>query len=61
MTKDLSGGIATILTRDKGEECAREPFEELTKIAGKHLNQRQLAELRKAAEQGAGALSGEAK
>jgi mercuric ion binding protein len=61
LTKDLSGGIAAILTRDKGEECARDPFEELTKIASKHLNQRQLAELRKAAEQGAGALPGEAK
>lgn len=61
LTKDLSGGIATILTRDKGEECARDPFEELTRVASKHLNQRQLAELRKAAEQGAGALSGEAK
>jgi len=61
LTKDLSGGIATILTRDKGEECARDPFEELTKIASKHLNQRQLAELRKAAEEGAGALPGEAK
>jgi copper chaperone CopZ len=31
LTKDLSGGIAAILTRDKGEECARDPFEELTK------------------------------
>lgn len=61
LTKDLSGGIATILTRDKGEECARDPFEELGKIASKHLNQQQLAELRKAAEQGAGALPGEAK
>jgi len=61
LTKDLSGGIATILTRDKGEECARDPFEELTRIASKHLNQEQLAELRKAAEQGAGALPGEAK
>ena len=61
LTRDLSGGIATILTRDKGEECARDPFEGLTKIASKHLNQRQLAELRKAAEQGAGALSGEAR
>jgi copper chaperone CopZ len=61
LTKDLSGGIATILTRDKGEECARDPFEELTKIASKHLNEQQLAELRKAADQGAGALPGEAK
>ena len=61
LTKDLSGGIATILTSDKGEECARDPFEELTKIASKHLNEQQLAELRKAADQGAGALPGEAK
>jgi len=61
LTRDLSGGIATILTRDKGEECARDPFEELTKIAGKQLNREQLAELQKAAEQGAGALPGEAK
>lgn len=60
LTKDLSGGIAAILTRDKGEECERGPFEELTEIASKHLNQRQLAELRKAAEQGPGALPGEA-
>lgn len=61
LTKDLSGGIATILTRDKGEECARDPFEELTKIASKHLNPEQLAELRKAAEQGARTLPGETK
>jgi len=61
LTKDLTGGIAAILTRDKGEECARDPFEELTKIASKHLNPEQLAELRKAADQGAGALPGEAR
>jgi len=61
LTKDLSAGIATILTRDKGEECARDPFEELAQIASKHLNQEQLAELQRAAEQGAGALPGEAK
>jgi len=61
LTRDLSTGIAAILTRDKGEECARDPFEELTKIARKHLNPEQMAELRKAAEQGAGALPGEAK
>ncbi|MGH9368038.1 MAG: heavy-metal-associated domain-containing protein [Thermoanaerobaculia bacterium] len=62
LTKDLSGGIAAILTMDKGEECASGPFEvELTKIVSKHLNQQQMAELRKAAEQGSGALPGEAK
>lgn len=60
LTRDLTGGIAAILTTDKGEDCARDPFEELTKIASKHLNERQLAELRKAAEQGAGAVPGEA-
>jgi hypothetical protein len=61
LTKDFSAGIAAVLTRDKGEDCARDPFEDLTKIARKHLNQQQMAELRKAAEQGAGALPGEAK
>jgi len=61
LTKDLSEGIATILTRDKGEECARDPFEELGRIASKHLNPQQMAELSKAAEQGAGALPGEAR
>ena len=61
LTTDLSGGIATVLMRDKGEECARDPLEELTKIARKHLNEQQLAELRKAAEEGVGALPGEAK
>ena len=54
LTKDLTGGIAAILTRDTGEECARDPFEALTNIASKHLNPEQLAELRKAADQGAG-------
>ena len=61
LTRDLTGGIAAILTKDKGEECARDPFEELTQVAHKHLDQRQMAELRKAAEQGAGALPGEAR
>jgi copper chaperone CopZ len=61
LTRDLTKGIATILTRDKGEECARDPLEGLTEIASKLLDQRQLAELRKAAEQGAGALPGEAR
>ncbi len=59
LTRDLSEGIAEILTRDKGEECARDPFEALTAIARKHLNPEQLAVLKKAAEQGAGALPGE--
>src|SRR5262249_50088794 len=61
LTKDLSNGIASILTRDKGEECARNPFEELSKVASKHLDPQQMAVLRKAAEQGAGALPGEAR
>lgn len=61
LTKDLTGGIGTILTRDKEEECARDPFEELSKIARKHLNEEQMVELKKAADQGAGALPGEAK
>ncbi|MFN2633978.1 MAG: heavy-metal-associated domain-containing protein [Thermoanaerobaculia bacterium] len=60
LTHDLSVGIARRLTRNTDEECARDPLEvELTKIAGKYLNEQQLAELRKAAEQGAGALPGE--
>lgn len=59
LTRDLSGGIAAILMRDKGDDCARDPFEELGKVAGRHLNQQQLAELREAAEQGVGALHGE--
>ncbi len=61
LTRDLSAGIATILTTDTGEKCPRDPFEELTKIASKHLNQEQLAELRRAGEQGVQALPGEDK
>ena len=61
LDRDLSGGIAAVLTRDKGEDCARDPLEDLTRIANKHLDQRQMAELRKAAEQGADALPGEAR
>lgn len=38
-----------------------DPYEELTAVASKHLNPQQLAELRKAAEQGVGALLGETK
>ncbi len=62
LTHDLSVSIARRLTRDTDEECARDPLEvELRKIAKKYLNEQQMAELRKAAEQGAGALPGEAK
>lgn len=61
LTRDLTSGIATILTREKGDDCARDPFEELTRIASKHLNPKQLAELQEAAEKGADALPGEAK
>jgi copper chaperone CopZ len=59
LNQDLSAGIAAVLTRDKGEECARDPLEELTKVASKHLTGQQVAQLRKAAERGAGALPGE--
>ncbi|MFY9552287.1 MAG: cation transporter [Thermoanaerobaculia bacterium] len=61
LSKDLTAGIAKVLTRDGGEECAVDPTEELTAIASKHLNAQQLAELRKAADQGVGALPGEMK
>ncbi len=61
LTKELSAGIAQILTRERGEECAVDPYEELTEIADKHLNPQQLAELQKAADEGVGALAGEAK
>jgi mercuric ion binding protein len=57
--RDLSAGIATILTRDKGEECARHPFADLTQIASKHLNEQQMAQLQKAADRGLRALPGE--
>jgi hypothetical protein len=61
LTADLTRGIAATLTVDKGEECARDPLDGLTKIASRHLNPTQLAEFRKAAEKGAGALPGEAR
>ncbi len=61
LNKDLTAGIAKVLTRDRGDECEVDPREELTAIAKKHLNPQQLAELRKAADQGVGALPGEAK
>jgi len=61
LTKDLSAGIAQILTRERGEECAVDPYEELTALASKHLSPQQLAELQKAADQGVGARPGEAK
>ena len=62
LTHDLSLAIARLLTRETDEDCARDPLEvELAKVARKHLNEQQLAELRKAAEQGAGVLPGEAK
>jgi periplasmic mercuric ion binding protein len=57
--KDLSRGIAAILTRDKGDDCARDPFEGLTVIARKYLNEQQIAELREAAQRGVDALPGE--
>ncbi len=61
LEKDLSVAITRRLTADGDEACARDPLEvDLTTIASKYLNKEQLAELRKAAEQGAGALPGEA-
>src|SRR5262249_11051083 len=59
LNRDLSSGIAAILTREKGEECARDPFEELSKVASKYLDERQMARLEKAAQRGARALPGE--
>ena len=61
LTRDLSRGIAATLTRDKGEECAVDPFEGLERVASRDLNPRQMSELRKAADLGAGALPGEAR
>ena len=61
LNRDLTAGIAKVLTRDRGDECAVDPTEELTAIASKHLNPQQLVELRKAADQGVGALPGEVK
>jgi len=57
--KDLTAGIAAILTRDKGEDCARDPFEELTKVARSYLDEGQMARLKAAADRGARALPGE--
>lgn len=61
LNRDLTAGIVKVLTRDRGNECAVDPTEELTAIASKHLNSQQLVELRKAADQGVGALPGEVK
>jgi mercuric ion binding protein len=64
LTHDLSAVFARHLTRDADEECpaGKDAIEqELTKAASKHLNSQQLAELRKAGEQGIQALPGEAR
>jgi hypothetical protein len=64
LTQDMAAVFARLLTRDSEEECAvsRDVIDqELTKAASKHLNKEQLAELRKAGEQGVLALPGEAK
>jgi mercuric transport protein len=64
LTHDLAAVFARHLTRDTDEECpaGRDAIEqELTKAASKHLNPQQLAELRKAGEQGVQALPGEDK
>lgn len=61
LTKDLSKGIATILIEDTGGDFHADLVEGVSTIASKHLNSRELAELRKAAEEGPAALPGEAK
>lgn len=63
LTEDLAFVLARHLVA-RGEECdsSREVIEqELTHAASKYLNAEQLAELRKAGEQGVQALPGEAK
>lgn len=59
LEKDLTKGIAKVLTRAEDDEC--DPTEELMAIATKHLSPQQVAELQKAADQGVGALPGEVK
>ena len=59
LQKDLSVAIAKHLIGDSEEEC--DPAAELMEVASKHLNAAESAELRKAAEQGIGALPGEVK
>jgi hypothetical protein len=64
LTRDLAAVLARHLTRDSDEECGagRDAIErKLEQAAIKHLNREQLAELRKAGEQGAQALPGEEK
>jgi mercuric transport protein len=64
LTQDLAAVFARHLTRDTEEECAvsRDVIDqELTKAASKHLDKEQLAELRKAGEQGVQAEPGEAR
>jgi copper chaperone CopZ len=61
LTNDLSEVIAKILIDDTGGDFHTDLVEGVTRIAGKHLNPRQLAEIRKAAEDGPAALPGEAK
>jgi copper chaperone len=59
--KDLSAAIAQILTDDECESREKSLELVLTKAAKPHLDERQLAELRKAARQGVRALDGETK
>jgi copper chaperone CopZ len=59
LKKDLSAAIAKQLTAESEEDC--DPAKELMEVARKHLNPEESAELRRAAEQGIGALPGEAK
>jgi hypothetical protein len=64
LTEDLSAVFARHLAHNADDECpaGRDAIEqELTKAASKHLNPQQLAELRKAGEQGVQALPGEDK
>lgn len=62
LKKDLSAAIAKQLTSESEEECGPGRREvEFTEVARKHLNKEEMAELRKAAEQGITALPGEAR
>ena len=63
LTEDLAVVFARhLISRDEECDSRREAIEkELTRAASKHLNPQQLAELRKAGEQGIQALHGEAR
>ncbi len=63
LTEDLAVVFARhLISRDEECDSSRDAIEqELTRAASKHLNPQQLAELRKAGEQGIQALPGEAR